>query len=431
MNQTEQLQQLLNQINTKQQEYFDYYQNHILPLQKHLFEGDFELELYQKDSIDEQIEFTQTIFNESSQHSDSFTHFMKLSNELETLKTEVNNQINAITQTTKLLMTENESIKQKSGIILYNLLKEKKDEEEERETNEYNHQISQYEEEKKMKEDEMIKTSTQEENYWKLFYEEKIKQLKEEQQKKMNEIQNEKTKQIEQIEEKYNYQMNETKRLFDLKQTERKNELKKQKVNVMKILQINEIPEKKQSRIIDIVKNDEIKQFESYLSMKFKTVLYDTSVQGYPKMKKNKQIQHDETQKSFQKSILNKPNLIFIIQTDDGKRIGQYLHESIKKTKDYFYDEKSFLFVLPNIHEKTKRINRIYIDDNELAFELFDESDEELFFVGSGPDLCIQKYEKRTDCYSYPNSFSDENAFMTFTEMDSFTTERIIVLQFE
>ena len=35
-----------------------YYANH--------FEGDFELELYQKDSIDEQIEFTQTIWQSYS-----------------------------------------------------------------------------------------------------------------------------------------------------------------------------------------------------------------------------------------------------------------------------------------------------------------------------------------------------------------------------
>ena len=137
----------------------------------------------------------------------------------------------------------------------------------------------------------------------------------------------------------------------------------KQKENIKTILQIDKFPEMKQALMSDIIKENEIKELESLVNKKMNSIVYDTDIDGYPS------VQNRKISSNFNKTIMGKSNLVFIIQTDKRKRIGYYIKKSIpnKKGNELFYDPDSFLLTFPNEDNESirKRIRKIEIEEME------------------------------------------------------------------
>ena len=62
---------------------------------------------------------------------------------------------------------------------------------------------------------------------------------------------------------------------------------------------------------------DDIKQIEEWTNLQLSEVIYDTERDGYPK----------NGTTTFGDKVMNRNDLIFLIEDYDGNKFGEYLHE--------------------------------------------------------------------------------------------------------
>ena len=103
----------------------------------------------------------------------------------------------------------------------------------------------------------------------------------------------------------------------------------------------------------------------------------------------------------FDSKILNKKQLIFIVEDTEGNKFGGYINEKIDKIReepgDEIIDSKSFVFSL----ESNGRLNcmkKFNIKQPQYAFRMFSESYYRLFSIGLS-DIYISKKGSKHYCF--------------------------------
>ena len=135
----------------------------------------------------------------------------------------------------------------------------------------------------------------------------------------------------------------------------------------------------------------------------------------------------------FDKIIINKQNIIILIENEEGIKIGGFISTQIDKITNYgdnkkwISDEKSFLFTFKDNKSMKYDIKK---DKQDKAFCLYDKSHLNLFSIGNN-DIVIEKIMDNTRIYQNERSSFDyegkENALIGKT--GDFSTKRIIVIQ--
>ena len=75
-------------------------------------------------------------------------------------------------------------------------------------------------------------------------------------------------------------------------------------------------------------------QIENWTHLKMKDVVFDSNIHNW-----------EEDESEFDKLILNKSNLIFLIETDENIKFGGFISSKIDKYYPYFIsDENAFVF---------------------------------------------------------------------------------------
>ena len=135
----------------------------------------------------------------------------------------------------------------------------------------------------------------------------------------------------------------------------------------------------------------------------------------------------------FIESILNKSQLIFLIETDDNIVFGGYINSEIdiigEHYEDWIFDEKMFLFTLRD--DMPMKIKRKQKGRRDNAFYLYQNNFDRLFSMGNG-EIIIYKGMFNSCCYQNDTVFNYKgmrNALIGRTGYKCFMVKRITVLQ--
>ena len=159
----------------------------------------------------------------------------------------------------------------------------------------------------------------------------------------------------------------------------------------------------------------EIVQLQSWTELQVDEIVYDTDKDGYP----------DDN--SFGEKIMNRNDLLFIIEDDDGNKFGEYLHAKVTGWRSWVDDDKTFLFSLKS-NGRLDGMIKFEIKDNQHTFYLWDDYD--LFYIGN-TDIRIYKSSRKSSSNSQSTSTFDYHGLSNPLRGTSseFTPKRIVVIQ--
>ena len=162
---------------------------------------------------------------------------------------------------------------------------------------------------------------------------------------------------------------------------------------------------------------DQVKQIEEWTSKKCEEIVFDSEKDDWSYGGKS----------TFDSKILNKNQLIFIIEDTEGNRFGGYIDATIDKI-GWIEDSKSFIFSI----ESKGRLNsmkKFNIRKPEFAFCLYKKSYERLFEIGLEDIHIFKKGSRYGKHYCEQNSFNYERNQNTLCGKEYFGIKRFTVIQ--
>ena len=169
--------------------------------------------------------------------------------------------------------------------------------------------------------------------------------------------------------------------------------------------------------------SEQVKQLEEWTSLKCSDIVFDSNVDNWSK---NTSV--------FDKRIIGKKRLVFLIEDDRGEKFGYYLNtEVVEKYHQYIEtDNKSFEFNLQS-NGRLKHPMKFEIKDLEKGgYHLYEKSDDYLITLG---DIVLFKENKKNKscCFQRETQFDyhgTKNALCGKTGWGTpFTSKRILVIQ--
>ena len=165
---------------------------------------------------------------------------------------------------------------------------------------------------------------------------------------------------------------------------------------------------------------NEMKQLEEWTKKKCEEVVFDSITDNW-----------SVNTSVFDDRILNKSNLIFIIEDTNNNKFGGYISSTIDKENSYINDSNAFVFSLKS-NNRNKEMKKFNISDSSNAFYLYDKSDSRIFGFGRGHDICMKKKDSSSKHFCHHTSFNYEgisNALCGSTHPNTFSSKRIVVIQ--
>ena len=159
-------------------------------------------------------------------------------------------------------------------------------------------------------------------------------------------------------------------------------------------------------------------KIENWINKKCGEIIFDSNIDNWNK-----------STSVFVSKVMNKNQLLFLIETTNGIKFGQYVNTTIDKVDSWISDENSFLFTFLNQNKPLKfKLKR----GESCVFYLYPKTDDYLFSISN--DIFIYKKGKESKCYDteycYFNYEGNKNAIIGGNESPvSFTPKRILVIQ--
>ena len=200
------------------------------------------------------------------------------------------------------------------------------------------------------------------------------------------------------------------------KRDNQKEEIKEEQINTNQFQQQKQTKQMIDLRFhLDNLENIEMKKLEQWTGKKCNEVIFDSNKDNW-----------SENSSVFDDRILNKRNLIFLIEDARNNKFGGYINETITSINSYTKDSNAFVFSL----KSNGRINGMYkfeITNSSKAFYLNQKESETLFSFGDGFDICSKKNKVRGS-YCNQSSYNYGTAKQVLCGYD-FTPKRITVIQ--
>ena len=186
-------------------------------------------------------------------------------------------------------------------------------------------------------------------------------------------------------------QMYESEKIKEKKEKILKEKDKKEKI-LMKEIQEMENKMLEKASIQFKVNENKIEQIEELILMKYKRILFDSRIFNYKKYITK-----------FNEIIMNKSNIIILIETMDNNKIGLFIQKEIKTNQ--IKDLNSFIFTFD---ENNSIIPFELKEDKkeEIILKIKEEKEEELFIIGNN-ELIIGKERFESKINQNANSFFD------------------------
>ena len=128
----------------------------------------------------------------------------------------------------------------------------------------------------------------------------------------------------------------------------------------------------------------EIIQIEKWTNMKVSEIVFDSKKHNW---KEDKSV--------FDQLILNKQNLIFLIETEDNIKFGGFISSKIDKIRKFISDENAYVFTFKDNNPMKFDINKYRKYD---AFYLFNKLNYCLFEIGY-EDIFIFKHNQKSNIF--------------------------------
>ena len=175
--------------------------------------------------------------------------------------------------------------------------------------------------------------------------------------------------------------------------------------------------EKNEKQLEGILEINEKKQLEKWTNKKCGEILFDSDKDDW-----------NENTSVFDDRLMNKSNLIFIVEDTNGNKFGGYITSKIEKYDSYINDEKAFVFSLKS-NNRLKRMKKFHIAEPKYAFLLFQKSNQyDLFRIGRN-DIGVYKMNRFNGGTVIHHTF-DYKGYKDILRIDGdFTMKRFIVIQ--
>ena len=242
-------------------------------------------------------------------------------------------------------------------------------------------------------------------------------------------------KDAEILKEEYGNKANELiKELIDIEK-ERKNEKysKLKRINYRKLF----VKTKKWYEIIleKAIRKDAQKRnqlVEKYLSIKEMIMIEKDSGRYIDQIVFNSEIQPWKKSISyFWKEIMNKSNILILIETMDEKRFGCYIHSQLNEMNKYISDTNAFIFKIENsslLKMENVSIKKYPIKDMKNCIKIGDERSEDLFIIGKN-DIIIKKEDHKEKCSCSQKSFEYEKENSLIERKGTFEVKRFHIIE--
>ena len=170
------------------------------------------------------------------------------------------------------------------------------------------------------------------------------------------------------------------------------------------------------SRLSDIeqcLSSEEMKSLEEWLKKHVVKILFDTNTNNW-----------DKKGCEIEQTILNKKELLFVIETENGQKLGCYINVPITSMNKYIVDSNASLFEFVENNGYQFPINT-----PKYAIKIYPMKKDELFVIGDG-DITIYKKEKKEKCFCKLKSYRNVNVKEgLIANRGKFTVKRICVVQ--
>ena len=168
------------------------------------------------------------------------------------------------------------------------------------------------------------------------------------------------------------------------------------------------------------LKKEQKVQIEHWTKMKMKDIVFDSNIHNWK-----------QNESEFDDLILNKQNLIFLIESDDNIKFGGFISSKIDEYEKWISDENAFLFTFKDNNQMKFDIKKDMKKDDE--FFVFHKSSNNLFQIGYHDIwICKQYGDSEIHQNGFKSSFDYqgiENALIGKTGDYCISPKRIMVFQ--
>ena len=169
---------------------------------------------------------------------------------------------------------------------------------------------------------------------------------------------------------------------------------------------------------------EEMKQLEEWTNKKCLEVIFDSNVDDW-----------SQDTSVFNLKVMNKSDLIFLIEDTNGNKFGEYIHSDIHRWETEIYDSDAFLFSL----KSNGRINGMmkFEEINGSELWIYNKSSDYLFYVSCGLYIYKEHKKNQSSVYENTNNFDfhgttkalhpnliDKNSYA-----ENFIPKRFVVIQ--
>ena len=163
----------------------------------------------------------------------------------------------------------------------------------------------------------------------------------------------------------------------------------------------------------------ELYQLEDWTGKSVENVVFDSDKDDW-----------NEQTSTFESKILQKRQLIFLIEDTTSNIFGGYVQSLIDSCdgKTFIEDNNSFVFSLRS-KGRLKEMSKFEIIDKTKSFILYKPTTKGLFGFGEGRDISVWKKNAAHKSYTTQLSFNYRGNVLSLTGSNNFTPKRIIVLQ--
>ena len=186
----------------------------------------------------------------------------------------------------------------------------------------------------------------------------------------------------------------------------------------------NEIKQKKEAeeklrlmKLGKILQLEEMRKIEEWSDLLVDSILFDSLCDNW------KQRSVFTIGSVLEEKIIGKEQVLFLIETEEGNKLGIYINTKIHGNKSFIKDPNAFLFQFRKDIpiENTEKI--IPQNTNKVLF-IFNQTEEMLFKIGFD-DMMVGKENTKYKSY-YDESLFDQNKTQTLNSSSSIETNQII-----
>ena len=173
-----------------------------------------------------------------------------------------------------------------------------------------------------------------------------------------------------------------------------------------------------EEHINDIIKENEIKQLEKWTELSLGDIVFDSEIDNW-----------NQNSSMFDRRIIGKCQLLFLIEDTEGKLYGSFIYSQIKNecNNEIDTDSYSFLFSLRSNKEtfNPKKMNDIY------HYILFDKNSK--YLINFNQELIIGKenHSNESEWFTHKRKYNFKKKRGANESFGSFIPKRITVIQME